>query len=84
MAKNILRKSLNGVRDKAQESWESAKDKFDDVEDSTVSYIKKNPIKSVLIALGVGAVIGAGISLSINSAVKERKKSFWEKHNPFD
>jgi len=34
---------------------ESAKDKFEEAEDSTVRYIKKNPIKSVTLAAGVGA-----------------------------
>lgn len=81
MAKNILKRSFNTAQDKIQEGWETAKDKFEDIEDSTTHYIKKNPVKSVLIALGIGATIGAGISML---ATRERKRSFWEKYNPFD
>ena len=87
MAKqNIVRRTISRAGDKMQEGWESAKDKFEGVEDSTEKYIKKNPLKSVLIALGIGSVIGAGITLGVESAVRARmrKQSFWHKYNPFD
>lgn len=85
MAKqNIVRRTVSRAGDKLQEGWESAKDKFEDYEDSTEKYIKKNPLKSVLIALGIGAVIGAGVILGAESAVKARvrKQSWWHRYNP--
>jgi len=83
MAKqNFIKKSLNKAEDTFQEGWEAAKEKFTEAQDSTTEYVKKNPIKSVLIALGVGAVIGAGITLGVESAVraKTRNRSFWDKY----
>jgi hypothetical protein len=72
---NIFRKTID-----------TAKEKFEDAEDSTVRFIKKNPIKSVLIALGIGAVIGAAVSQGVNYAVKARarRQSFWNRYNPFN
>lgn len=83
---NVFRRTLNRARDTAEEGWDTAKEKFGDIEDSTERYIKKNPFKSVLIALGAGALVGAGIALGVEAAVKSRmrKQSFWEKHNPFN
>lgn len=81
-----LRKTLNKAEDRLQEGWETAKEKFEDIEDSTISIIKKNPLKSVLIALGAGAIIGAGITLGVESAIhaRMRKPSFWQRYNPFN
>ena len=87
MAKqNIVRKTIDRAGDKFQEGWESARDKFEDVEDSTERYIKKKPLKSVLIALGIGAAIGAGITLGVESAVRARvrRPSWWNRYNPFN
>lgn len=74
------------AEEKFREGADFAREKYEEIEDSTVKYIKKNPVKSVAIALGVGALIGAGISLAVDSAVQSRmrKQSFWQKYNPFN
>ena len=74
------------AEEKLRDSMDSVQEKYEEIEDSTVKYIKKNPVKSVAIALGIGALIGAGITLAIDSAVQSRMKnqSFWQKHNPFN
>lgn len=79
-----LRRTVNFARNKLEEGYEAGKERFDDAEETTVKYIKKNPIKSVAIAAGVGAIIGAALYLGIGSAVKSqtRQQSFWEKYNP--
>lgn len=76
MTKSLIKRVANS----AEDSWKSGKEKFEEVQDSTESFIKKNPLKSVAIAAGVGALIGAGIVFLISSS----KKSWWEKHNPFE
>ncbi|MBM3233953.1 DUF883 family protein [Candidatus Pacearchaeota archaeon] len=75
-----VRKTISNARERLREGYEDAREKLGEIEDSSVRYIKKNPVKSVLIAAGIGAVIGAGIAVAI-SAMKPRK-TFWEKHNP--
>jgi ElaB/YqjD/DUF883 family membrane-anchored ribosome-binding protein len=70
------------IQARFKEGIENTKEKFEDVEDSAVRYIKKNPIKSVIIALGIGAIIGAGIALGVEAA--RPRKSFWERYTPFN
>jgi ElaB/YqjD/DUF883 family membrane-anchored ribosome-binding protein len=73
------------AKERVQESMDNAREKLEDAKDSTEEYIKQNPFKSVLIALGVGAIVGAGISLGASSIVSSRRKHhhFWNKYNPF-
>ena len=84
MARNVLRRTASRARRYVRKEGSNAKEGFGDIADSTVKYIKKNPIKSVAIALGVGALIGAGLYMGIKSAVRERRKPFWQKYNPFN
>jgi hypothetical protein len=74
------------MRERIRDGIDSAKEKFEDVEDSSVRYIKKNPLKSVAIAAGVGVLIGAALYMGIEAAVraKTRRQSFWDRHNPFN
>ena len=77
-----IRKTISRTRKRLKEGMDEAKEKFEEIEDSSVKYIKKNPVKSVLIAAGVGAVIGAGIAAVIS--VLRPRRSFWERYNPFN
>jgi hypothetical protein len=81
-----LKRVINQTGERFREGVEDAKERFSDIEDSTVSYIKKNPIKSVAIAAGAGALIGAVLFMGIESMVKSRmrKPSVWEKYNPLN
>lgn len=82
--KNVVRRNLNRTRNKVEDGWENTKDKFEEIEDSTERYIKKNPLKSVLIAAGIGALIGVGIAMGIESKKAQRRRhNFWNKYNPF-
>lgn len=86
MPKASLRQTARRVRERAKEGIDITKEKFSDIEDSTVKYIKKNPIKSVAIAAGVGVIIGAVLYFGIESSVRARmrKQSFWDKVNPLN
>jgi len=66
-------------------TFEAAREKIEEAQDSTTRYIKKNPVKSVLIAAAIGAAVATGISIAINSALESRRqnRSFWRKYNPF-
>lgn len=46
------------VRDTATEYYEQGRDRFMEAESSLEDYVREQPIKSLLIALGVGYVIG--------------------------
>lgn len=46
------------LRDAAGESWDQAQTQFDDLRQEGERYVKQNPAKAVLIALGLGFVIG--------------------------
>jgi ElaB/YqjD/DUF883 family membrane-anchored ribosome-binding protein len=68
MISNIRKKTHDGVdkvMDKAEYVSESGKEKFENLQEKATvmredldEYIRENPEKSVLIAAGVGAVVG--------------------------
>jgi ElaB/YqjD/DUF883 family membrane-anchored ribosome-binding protein len=63
----------------AKKGYEYMKEKAEQTEEAMVRYIKKNPVKSVLIS----AFIGGALTLAIEESIRSyRKKSFWEKINP--
>lgn len=45
-------------RDVAEERWDQAQTQFDDLRQEGERYVRRNPAKAVLIALGLGFVIG--------------------------
>jgi ElaB/YqjD/DUF883 family membrane-anchored ribosome-binding protein len=45
-------------RDYAEERWSDAQGQFDDLKSEGERYVRANPAKSVLIALGLGIIIG--------------------------
>lgn len=55
--------------------WEDAKEKMYEARDTTEEYIRENPMKAVLIAAGIGAVIGFGIMAG--KEMMARRRSFW-------
>jgi len=53
------------IRDRSKEGIDNMKEKAEMMKDDVDGYIKKNPEKSVLIAAGVGVVIGALIAAAM-------------------
>lgn len=65
-------KGVDKIMDKAESMKDSSEEKIADLKEKAIvvrknvdGYIKKNPEKSVLIAVGVGAVIGAVLAAVI-------------------
>ena len=77
---------MDATKEKIMDLKDRTKDRFMKIEDSAETYIKNNPVKSTLISLGAGVLIGAGIALGAAHLMSERKKqrSFWHKYNPFE
>ena len=50
--------AMSAVREAAQEKIEQGKDKARDMKNSFETKVREQPIKSVLVALGVGAGVG--------------------------
>jgi len=63
--KDEERNFLKRASDYGAEKYELAKEK-------TEEKIKEHPIESVLIAAGVGALIGAGVALWVSSLTRKR------------
>lgn len=56
--KDAAEEKVDHVREVAGTSWEDAKVKAKDFHMETEAYVRENPTKAVLTALGVGFVIG--------------------------
>jgi ElaB/YqjD/DUF883 family membrane-anchored ribosome-binding protein len=57
-AKDAAREQIDRVRDTATEYYEQGRERFMEAEDSLEEYIREQPIKSVLIAVGIGFLVG--------------------------
>lgn len=58
LAKEAVTDKLSQLRDRAGEKYDEGKEKLHDLEDSLVKSVRQSPMKSVLIAAGVGLAIG--------------------------
>ena len=56
--RGLARGSLRSARDSAGEAYEAGKDKVRDLEQDLEGYVRSRPLKSLLIALCAGAVVG--------------------------
>jgi ElaB/YqjD/DUF883 family membrane-anchored ribosome-binding protein len=56
--KDAAQEQIERVRDTAADYYEQGRERFMEAEDSFEEYVREHPIKSVLIALGVGYLIG--------------------------
>lgn len=56
--RNYAAEKASIVRQKASEGWDETRDKAKQLHESGEEYVKAHPTKSVLIALGVGMVLG--------------------------
>jgi ElaB/YqjD/DUF883 family membrane-anchored ribosome-binding protein len=61
-ARNVATDAVGSGRQRAEEMYEQGRDKAEEVEDQVVDYVRNKPIKSMLIAGGVGIVLGFFLS----------------------
>jgi ElaB/YqjD/DUF883 family membrane-anchored ribosome-binding protein len=62
LAKGAAREKLGEARDVAGEYYDTGRKKAEEFETQLVDYVRTKPLKSVLIAAGVGALFGLLIS----------------------
>lgn len=60
--KEVLEEKVHEARDLARSTYERGKEKAVEWEESFEDYVKERPIKSLLVALGVGLIVGAVIA----------------------
>jgi ElaB/YqjD/DUF883 family membrane-anchored ribosome-binding protein len=58
LAKEAVTDKLHDLKDRASEKYDEGKEKLHDFEESLLKSVRKSPMKSVLIAAGVGLAIG--------------------------
>ena len=58
LAKDAMTEKLHELRETASEKYGEGKEKLHDFEENLVRSVRKSPMKSVLIAAGVGLAIG--------------------------
>lgn len=63
---------VDRVRDRARDAYDYSRDKVVHAKEKTEEKIKEHPFESVLIAAGVGALIGAGVALYVSSMTRKR------------
>ena len=69
MENDNLQESIQELRDKARERYIELKKKADEKREYAEKYIGENPKKSLMMAAGIGAMIG----LAIGCAMSNRK-----------
>lgn len=57
LAKEAVQEKLHDLKDGATEKYDSGKAKMNELEESLVRKVREAPMKSLLIAAGVGAVL---------------------------
>jgi ElaB/YqjD/DUF883 family membrane-anchored ribosome-binding protein len=62
LAKGAAREKLGEARDVATDYYGQGRKKAEEIETQLVDYVRTKPLKSVLIAAGVGALLGILIS----------------------
>jgi len=60
--KEVLEEKVQEARDLARSTYERTKEKAVEWEEGFEDYVKERPIKSLLVALGVGLIVGAVIA----------------------
>ena len=50
--------NVNHFRDYADENWSDVKVRMDDYKEEGERYVRQNPTKSILLAVGLGFIIG--------------------------
>jgi ElaB/YqjD/DUF883 family membrane-anchored ribosome-binding protein len=63
---------IDRVRGRTRDAYDYGKEKIIHAKERTEGKIKEHPFESVLIAAGVGALIGAGVALWVSSMTRKR------------
>ncbi len=58
LAREAAHEQYDAAKETANQYVEQGKRRMDDYEDQLVSYVRTKPVKSVLVAAGIGAVLG--------------------------
>jgi len=58
LAKDAVQEKYHELRERASEKYSEGKEKMHDLEESLVRSVRESPMKSVLIAAGVGLALG--------------------------
>ena len=61
-ARTVASDAVGTGRRRAEELYEQGRDKAEDAEDQVIEYVRSKPIKSMLIAGGVGILLGMFLS----------------------
>ena len=62
LAKQAAREKIDEARETAADYYDQGRKKADELEDQLADYVRAKPLKSILIAAGVGALFGILIS----------------------
>ena len=79
-ASNVVQKAqdvASGVADKMGDAYTATSDKAVDFYDDVTSLVKRYPTSSVLIAFGVGCMLGSVILGSVYANNNRRNSSWW-------
>jgi len=58
LAKDVACEGIKSAKDTAAAMYQATVDQAGKMKDSTVGFVQENPIKTVLLAVGVGAIVG--------------------------
>ncbi len=58
LAKDVACEGIKSAKESASAMYQAGVDRAGEMRDSTVGFVRENPIKTVLLAVGVGAIVG--------------------------
>jgi ElaB/YqjD/DUF883 family membrane-anchored ribosome-binding protein len=58
LAKDVACEGIKSAKDSASAMYQAGVDQAGKMKDSTVGFVRENPFKTVVLAAGVGAIVG--------------------------
>jgi ElaB/YqjD/DUF883 family membrane-anchored ribosome-binding protein len=68
LARDAANESINTIRKRASELYRAGADKAVALKDCTADFVRENPVKTVLLAAGVGALVGFLLTRSASTS----------------
>jgi ElaB/YqjD/DUF883 family membrane-anchored ribosome-binding protein len=62
LAKDVACEGLKSAKETASAMYQASVDQAGKMKDSTVDFVRDNPVKTVLLAVGIGAIVGMLVS----------------------